>query len=160
MAEVQTADLMDSVMSTPSHPDPEPDFEAETTTGSTDPERPPRFEVPLELPKSIQERRKAGRVAVEQVECDIGTVIDLSASGARLHRPGRLKPDSNGLVSLAVSDGECGVMLEATIVREVKLGWRRWEYGLQFVDVGQDARRVLTLIASTCRHLSVHRPAS
>jgi hypothetical protein len=105
------------------------------------------FTVPL--PEEATERRRAGRFPVDRVQSDQGRILDLSRTGLRMHRRGRLS--SNRPVRLWLSDGEATVQVEADVRWEQKVGFMKWAYGLEFRDVSEETSRTLARIAANCR---------
>jgi len=103
----------------------------------------------VSLPEEAAERRRAGRFPVDRVQSDQGVVRDISRTGVRLERRGRLP--SGKPVRLMLSDGEAVVALEADIRWESKRGFLKWEYGLEFRAVSEADARLLARIAANCR---------
>ena len=104
----------------------------------------------LAMPDSDDdERRVAGRFPVDQVRCDQGRILDLSRTGLRLERLGRLP--SGRPVPVMISDGETVVAIMCEIRWERKLGFMKWSYGLQFHGLTEADMRSITRIAANCR---------
>ncbi len=84
---------------------------------------------------SPQNRRRHGRVRTLDVQCSLGEVTDISASGMRVC--GRGKPSlPQGVattITLATPAGMLAVEIGVAWVRRV--GFRGWEMGLEFVTV-------------------------
>lgn len=103
----------------------------------------------ITLPDEDDERRIAGRFPVERVQCDQGRIRDLSRTGVRLERRGRMSSERPATVMM--SDGEHLVTVECEVCWERKLGFMKWEYGLRFLDLSEGDARLVTRIASNCR---------
>lgn len=104
----------------------------------------------LAMPDSDgDERRVAGRFPVDQVRCDQGRILDLSRTGLRLERLGRLP--SGRAVPVMISDGETVVAVMCEVRWERKLGFMKWSYGLQFHGLTEADMRSITRIAANCR---------
>lgn len=92
-------------------------------------------------------QRKAHRYGGETVRCPLGEVADISASGMRVLCDGKppVKPGSVLPVKLRFSDGTLQV---ATQVRWIKRrGIKRFEIGLQFIQLKPGVAKVLEAIA-------------
>jgi hypothetical protein len=103
----------------------------------------------IATPEEEDERRVAGRFPVERVQCDQGRIRDLSRTGVRLERRGRLSSDRP--VTVMMSDGEAVVTVDCEVRWERKLGFMKWEYGLRFLDLSEGDARLVTRIAANCR---------
>lgn len=104
----------------------------------------------LALPDSDgDERRVAGRFPVDQVRCDQGRILDLSRTGLRLERLGRLP--SGRAAPVMISDGETVVAVMCEIRWERKLGFMKWSYGLKFHGLSEADMRSIARIAANCR---------
>ncbi|MEE9211460.1 MAG: PilZ domain-containing protein [Phycisphaeraceae bacterium] len=101
---------------------------------------PPSESPPFEKP----EGRSTGRIWGDTLECSLGTVIDLSASGMRVHRrAGRIiKPDTTITVTLQSAVG--ALQLKSRVVWAQKIGFWRQEIGLKFLDVSPELRTALS----------------
>ena len=92
-------------------------------------------------------RRVPGRLPQELLYCNLGPVLDLSAGGMRVlstkSRAGNLDVELQGAdVSLTVG---------AKVAWAHRLGFRRHEIGLSFVDVDEDVFQILSRISSQHR---------
>jgi len=92
-------------------------------------------------------RRIPGRLPQEQLVSDLGPVLDLSAGGMRVlcTRP-RL-----GMMDVGLRGSDFSVKLSTKVAWCRRLGFRRHEIGLTFIDVGEDLATMLSRISSDHR---------
>ncbi len=95
--------------------------------------------------RAENERRTTGRFAIEGVTCDRGTLLDLSASGARIIRRFNWPVGSFKLIAIKADD-QC-VVARARSMRCVRTGVFRYDVGLAFEDMSQDSRERLIRMA-------------
>lgn len=88
-------------------------------------------------------RRRFGRFNARGVKCNLGEVVDLSATGARV----RTRKTLTGEQSLELPGSKNPVTLRATIVWAKKAGLLTYEYGLHFIDPTPDQVRAIRMIA-------------
>ena len=92
-------------------------------------------------------RRIPGRTPQELLYCTLGPVLDMSAGGMRVLST---KPWSGSLdVELMGADVSLTVRVKVAWVQ--RLGFRRHELGLTFVDVDEDVATILTRISAQHR---------
>lgn len=91
--------------------------------------------------------RGTGRVRCLAIESSMGRVMDLSAGGARIQRTGRLKVDHEAVFPLRIVSGIGSCELRARVRWERKEGLFSWMFGVEFVEVSPEARKVLLDIA-------------
>mgnify|MGYP001600310482 CR=1 FL=1 len=92
-------------------------------------------------------RRVAGRVALQHIECSLGSVLDLSSTGMKLMckcKPpiGVGEPFSMVLIGL---DGPVPVTCRAVWIR--KSGWRAYQTGVTFIDMTPELREAIATLA-------------
>ncbi len=80
------------------------------------------------------ERRRAVRVNVRQLKCNLGRVLDLSSGGVRLLSRRKLR----GWHEITLFDRDGGVRIEAEVRWSKRHGLWKHEIGLQFVNVPSD----------------------
>lgn len=92
-------------------------------------------------------RRRADRFQPENVRCPLGEVIDLSRVGMRITSKGKppLRKGQVGKIRLGGPDGSVDV--QARVVRMKRIGLRRYEIGLEFVNVKPGVREALGALA-------------
>ncbi len=92
-------------------------------------------------------RRIPGRVAQEWLVSDLGPVLDLSPGGMRVlatrYRVGKLDVRLRG--------GDVSLTLRTNVAWSRRLGFRRHELGLAFIDVDENAAGILARIAADHR---------
>lgn len=94
------------------------------------------------------DRRVHGRLkAGDTLASNVGTVRDLSAGGMRIISRRKLK----GIVDVALWDIHRGLRLSAEVVWRRRLGFRRHETGLRFLEVNPDMARELTSLGADNR---------
>ncbi|MEE8238119.1 MAG: PilZ domain-containing protein [Gammaproteobacteria bacterium] len=92
-------------------------------------------------------RRIPGRLPQEQLICSLGPVLDLSPGGMRVlcTRP-RL-----GTTDIDIRGGDYSLKLRTKVAWSRRLGFRRHEIGLTFLDVDEELATVLSRISSDHR---------
>lgn len=91
-------------------------------------------------------RRRAGRVFTHHVECSLGTVLDLSATGLRVRtgmRPGVVVGEVFWM-TIGGYSGKFQVKCQCAWVK--KAGWFSHEVGIHFLEVDPESRAHLTEI--------------
>ncbi len=89
------------------------------------------------------ERRRAVRVNVRQLKCNLGRVLDISSRGARLISRRKLR----GWHVIRLFDRDGDVHIDVEVRRSRRLGLFKHEIGLQFLKVPPDiAAKLTTLI--------------
>ncbi len=92
-------------------------------------------------------RRVPGRVPQESLQCDLGPVLDMSSGGMRVlcTRP------YEGEVQIHVEGYDVVLTIQARVAWIQKLGFRRFEIGLAFLDIDEDMAQMLTRISTIHR---------
>ncbi len=92
-------------------------------------------------------RRIPGRVPQEMLVSTLGPVLDLSTGGMRVlaTRP------VDGKLDVELKGGHVGLTLEAKVSWARRLGFRRFELGLAFVNVDDELAKILTRISNDHR---------
>jgi len=98
---------------------------------------------------STQDARGKGRLRLELLESSLGEVIDMSASGMRVEHKGKMTLpkaaiERNVPIELTLKALTGNLKVRAKVVRIKKLGFRRHEIGLTFVDVTEEIAEALT----------------
>lgn len=112
----------------------------------------------LGKPEDKDNRRRNGRVLLQEVACSLGEVLDLSTSGMRLQT--KLKVDLKvgqtfGMVLHAL-DGPVNVAATVAWIR--KVGWGKHQLGVQFFDPDPALRRAISELARSVASNEVVRP--
>ena len=111
------------------------------------------FTVTLTKPSDPSDDRRAhARLQQEALTCNLGEVIDLSLGGMQI-RCTRPVKDKHVEVQLTY-EGET-MTVQAEIVRSTKVGFRKYELGLRFLDVDPETAKQLTRVSIThgVRHI-------
>ena len=90
------------------------------------------------------ERRRAVRVNVRQLKCNLGRVLDLSSGGVRLLSRRKL----SGWHEIRLFDQDVGVRIEAEVRSSRRHGLWKHEIRLQFLNVPSDIAVELTTLAT------------
>ncbi len=94
------------------------------------------------------DRRKHGRLkGGDTLSSNVGTVRDLSAGGMRIIGRRKLK----GTVEVTLWDIRRGLRVTAEVVWRRRIGFRRHETGLRFLEIGPDMARELTALGADNR---------
>lgn len=102
-------------------------------------------------------RRKSGRLMCAGLFSSLGVVADLSAGGCRVQCTHWRSLPMGGTFHVTLEGDGMAVLLTARIVRKTRLGFRRYEYGLEFIDMTDQQRQML---AELSRITSVKRVMS
>jgi len=94
------------------------------------------------------DRRHAGRVMVEQLNCTQGRIIDMSVNGMRLYRATRWRPGEIRKIGFPVLAGR--TMTIAGRCHWVRrTGFFRWECGVDFLGLSDEQKEALRHVALT-----------
>lgn len=93
------------------------------------------------------ERRRAVRVDVRQLKCNLGRVLDISSGGVRLLSRRKL---SGGHV-IRLFDRDSDVHIDVEVRWSRRLGLWKHEIGLQFLNVTSEIAANLTKLVSNNR---------
>ncbi len=96
---------------------------------------------------ALPNRRKFKRFAPACPDCDLGTVLDISAGGARLRSTTKLK----GTVRLRLRTDQAELDLEADVVWTRRVARRQHEAGLRFVNLDTPSAKTLALMVGAAR---------
>lgn len=92
-------------------------------------------------------RRRHGRLTAQDTKSSLGIVMDISCSGLRVRRKGR-PPISVG-ETFMIDLNAAGRVLRApiTLIYIRKIGWRTYDYGLEFGDIPDEIRSEFSQLA-------------
>jgi len=96
---------------------------------------------------SREGRRIPGRLPQEQLVSSLGPVLDLSAGGMRVLSTRPLL----GMRDIGLRGGDFSVKLSTKVAWSRRLGFRRHEIGLTFLDVDEELASMLSRISSDHR---------
>jgi hypothetical protein len=106
----------------------------------------------MELPFSkLHQRRAAERYRPTGVTCDLGEIVDLSASGARLRLDAGRDSDAGEMLTMMLrpGDGSGSVRITGHVVWSRRSGLRRREVGVSFVRLRPSTAARLETLART-----------
>ena len=113
---------------------------------------PTKSELRCDLHESEQnrntQRRRHGRVLLQEVACTLGTVLDLSASGMRVLCASK-PPAIGATVTTTLQTLDGPVNLEAIVVWTRRTSIFKVQAGLEFRNLTPEIRRALTALART-----------
>ncbi|QYU66288.1 PilZ domain-containing protein [Leptolyngbya sp. 15MV] len=106
-----------------------------------------RREAPADITMQVSNARRHGRVRCVLVESSLGTLVDISASGCRVRLRHRSAVEVGQQVPLKIQgvDGPFEVEIRLAWIRRV--GWFRYEAGLEFVNLTGVLRQHLANLA-------------
>ena len=103
------------------------------------------FTVTLTKPTEANDDRRAhARLPQEALKCNLGEVLNLSLGGMQV-RCTRAPKDNVVEVELSL-EGET-MKMQAEVVRSTKVGFRKHELGLRFLDVDRETAKQLTRVS-------------
>jgi len=113
--------------------------------------RPPRNPILNPDEERTINNRRHGRIRTEDLECCLGQVVDLSASGMRVAGRFRnvVKQGQTMRLVLQHPDGELAV--ECRVAHITRTGIRKQVIGMEFVDPSDQTRAAITRLAH-CAH--------
>jgi hypothetical protein len=114
-------------------------------------------EKPLDRDPAANQRRH-GRLHPQGVECSLGSVLDISASGMRVEGNGKpiVAMGETAPITIHGFDGPFMVVCRVCWIR--KTGWRVHQIGVVFVEVSPVQRAALCALARTVASNEVIRP--
>jgi len=105
-----------------------------------------RFGIPVSSSGShADNRRRHGRILCDVASCELGDMVNVSASGMAVRTRKPLADGSDVAFWIEGPDGRFTV--NAKVIRCIKTGWFRHELALQFVSLSDEARKGLTTMA-------------
>ncbi len=90
------------------------------------------------------ERRRIGRFKAQRLGCNKGVVLDLSGGGVRLRCSRRL----SGRIEIKLWTPREGVAVHGNVVWTRRLGFRKYEIGVEFCDLTPVIRQGLNNCAA------------
>lgn len=95
------------------------------------------------LLRLVGSRRGDGRHRPQGVQCDLGAVLDLSRSGARVRAASAESLNEGEVIAVSLRWGEERCAVSARVVWLAPHGLRGAEAGLEFTDLSEHARAML-----------------
>lgn len=96
---------------------------------------------------SAKSRRGCGRVRIEDMPCNMGTVVDLSASGIRVITNKASARKMGRTLTVKLQGPKQRIELEAEVVWVKRIGLRKHIVGLRFVEASGEQRTLIAQIA-------------
>lgn len=93
------------------------------------------------------DNRSRGRMRCNNVETSLGPVLDFSATGMRILSKREIIQENDQPLMVRIDSAFDPIAVPVQVRWSRKLGWRRWETGLQFVELTEEAKAVLADIA-------------
>lgn len=109
-----------------------------STGDPSDPQPVPKPQMVLTL------RKRAARMHCEDLNSNLGPVIDLSLSGARILYRGLSRWAEGTPVQLQLCGYGNRAIVAAQIARRRRLGFMTTELGIQFVDLDPPSRKIIS----------------
>lgn len=100
------------------------------------------FRDPRQYAPGLANKRRHGRVRCEDVECTLGSVLNVSASGM-LVLTGLRAPKVGSIVALQVRTFDGGFDVQAQVSWSKMDGLFARQIGLEFINLPPDGQRVL-----------------
>jgi len=108
--------------------------------------RPPRNPIVTPDDDRPENHRRHGRIRTEELQCCLGNVIDLSASGMRVAGRGRNVVQKDQVVEMTLRHAEVEFEIKCRVAHVTRAGFRKHVIGLEFIDLSDEDRgRVFTL---------------
>lgn len=92
-------------------------------------------------------RRRSPRHAAEHVTCDIGEVVNLSASGARIASRGKPPLKKGQTVQMLLTGQDGAIRVQGVVTWLRRTGWRKAEVGVRFINLTPAHVLVLATLA-------------
>lgn len=89
------------------------------------------------------EARRATRHPCKRITTSHGRPLNLSSVGIRIRHKGRPRIDIDDTLELTIKTDDDSVQISGRVVWIMKIGFRRHDMGLEFVDVSGDVQRQL-----------------
>jgi len=114
----------------------------------------PPASAPIEMKRN--EKRACGRLQCPYLDCYygkkiFGEVVDLSASGIRVFRNGSMKWKVGDRIPLVLRWKEDAVEVTAEVLRVRRLGFRRFDVGLSFVEISGEVQEAIVKLSRGAR---------
>jgi hypothetical protein len=93
------------------------------------------------------ERRQSERTPAKGMHSLLGEVLDISESGALIHHRGGVALKNGDCLTVLIRHGSYSVVVRMRIARTERTGFRRHNYGVQFLELDEEQRIALGLLA-------------
>lgn len=91
--------------------------------------------------------RRHGRIRCEMLQCHLGKVMDLSASGIRVHRRGRRVVNQDDKLCLTLESINLTLSLKARVAWVAKKGFLNYEFGMEFLEMTPETAASIASLA-------------
>lgn len=92
-------------------------------------------------------RRQAGRMLADALNCSHGKMCDLSAVGARIVKQSLFAPKKGQTWDLIIGSEDAHVLVQSEIMRVTRTGLTRYDIGLRFIEPSPETQKKLTELA-------------
>ena len=92
-------------------------------------------------------RRRHGRLKTEGTLSSLGEVVDISASGMRVVRKGTMPVAEGEMFRIELQIDKQVLPVDVQVRRIRKLGRRKMEFGLEFINLSDENRMNITRLA-------------
>ncbi|MFZ4573302.1 MAG: PilZ domain-containing protein [Phycisphaerales bacterium] len=103
---------------------------------------------PGSSPHHDANRRRHGRVCLQDITCSLGAVLDLSASGLRVRTRGSI-PSTGSQLAVSIEGMDQAIVLPCVVRWTRRTGLLSREVGLEFTDLNAEQKRWLSELAKT-----------
>lgn len=94
--------------------------------------------------RPLSDRRKFGRFKGTRLGCNLGRVMDLSGGGMRIRRATRLSSQ----MEVQLWTAKRRMALQAKVAWVRRIGFRKYEIGLEFLDLTPEITQNLSTFAA------------
>lgn len=122
------------------------------------PDNPAKHSVWKKPEQSPENQRRHGRVKCHDICCTLGEVLDLSASGLRVRATGKLPVRKGDAFSMTIETLDGPMLAPVRIAWIRRVGFRRHEIGVTFVETGEALARALGTLARAAANNEVITP--
>ncbi|MFG0330796.1 MAG: PilZ domain-containing protein [Phycisphaerales bacterium] len=106
-----------------------------------------RNDNPLPSKGRDNEVRRHGRLNCRDLQCSLGEVVDISASGIRVQRKGKPHRHEGERFMITLEAERGPVEAPVHLVRVRRIGFRTYELGLEFDEMTPEQRTAITAVA-------------
>jgi len=116
--------------------------------------------LPFKADSDDAAKRRHGRLRCEDLRCSIVKIQNLSASGMRILHKGRDVAQIGDHIEIIIEYLDACMAVEAKLVHASKVGFRKYTYGFEFVNLSDKQRDRLNALARVASDtLSFAKPA-
>jgi hypothetical protein len=103
----------------------------------------------VSMSSKTKNNRRHGRLRCRQLPCDLGEVVDMSASGMKMKSSRAPKVGLGDVVSVTLHYPLGDLPIRARVVWMKKLAYRSYEIGLEFEQVTPAIKASLSVVVQT-----------